>query len=71
MTIEEIKASNAHCLTAGDIADILGSDPATLRVTVQNDPEALKPLAPIRTGNRVKFPRLRFIAWYYGETPKN
>lgn len=67
MTIDEIKASTAHTLTPGDIADILGSDPATLRITVQQDPDALKPLAPIRTGNRVKFPRMRFLSWYYGE----
>lgn len=67
MTIDEIRASSADMLTAADIADILGSDPATIRLTVQQDPEALRPLGPIRTGNRVKFPRMRFVAWYYGE----
>ena len=67
MTIDEIKASTAHTLTPGDIADILGSDPATLRITAQQDPDALKPFAPIRTGNRVKFPRMRFLSWYDGE----
>ena len=67
MTIDEILASSADMLSPGDIAEILGSDPATLRVTAQTDPDALRPLAPIRTGNRIKFPRRRFLAWYFGE----
>lgn len=66
MTIAEIEASTADMLTAYDVAEILGSDPATLRMMVREDPDALRPLAPIRTGNRVKFPRMRFIRWYYG-----
>ena len=66
MTIEEIKASKAHVLTPGDIADILGSNPATLRLMAVQSPDLLGPLAPIRTGNRVKFPRIRFLRWYYG-----
>lgn len=66
MTIAEIERSTADMLTAGDIADILGSDPATIRLMVKEDPEALGPLQPIRCGNRVKFPRARFIRWYYG-----
>ena len=28
--------------------------------------EALRPLQPIRCGNRVKFPRKRFLNWYFG-----
>lgn len=67
MTIEEIVRSTEPMLTAYEVADILGSDPATIRLTVQQDPDALKPLCPIRTGNRVKFPRLRFIGWFYGD----
>ena len=68
MTIEQIVASTEPMLTPYDISDILGSDPATIRLMVQQDPDALKPLGPIRTGNRVKFPRMRFIGWYYGDT---
>ena len=67
MTIEEIVSCDKSMLTPYDIADILGCDPATLRLMVQQDPDALKPLGPIRTGNRVKFPRMRFIGWYYGD----
>lgn len=67
MTIDEIVNSTQPMLTAYDVADILGSNPATIRLTVLQDPDALKPLGPIRTGNRVKFPRMRFIGWYYGD----
>ena len=66
MTIAEIEASKEDMLTAYDVAEILGSDPATLRLMVREDPDALRPLAPIRTGNRVKFPRMRFLRWYFG-----
>lgn len=66
MTIQEIIASNADMLTPDDIAGILGSDPATIRLTAKTDPDALEPLGPVRLGNRVKFPRARFICWYYG-----
>ena len=66
MTIEEIRMSAEPMLSPEDIADILGSNPATIRETVKQDPAALQPLQPIRTGNRVKFPRERFLWWYYG-----
>ena len=66
MTIREIEASSQDMLTPYDVADILGSNPATLREMVKKDPDALKPLGPIRTGSRVKFPRMRFLNWYYG-----
>ena len=66
MTIQEIMNSTADVLTAYDIADILGSNPATIREMVRQDPDAFGPLQPIRTGNRVKFPRERFLWWYFG-----
>lgn len=69
MTIDEIVATDKDMLTANDVADILGSDPATIRLMVQQDYDGLAPLQPIRTGNRVKFPRQRFIRWYYGCMP--
>ena len=70
MTIEEIMASTEPMLSAYDVAEILGSNPETIRETVRSDPEALAPLGPVRTGNRVKFPRARFIRWYFGEWPE-
>ena len=66
MSIDEIRASTKDMLTPDDIADVLGSDPATIRETVRQDPEALSWLQPVRLGSRVKFPRLRFIGWYFG-----
>ena len=66
MTIREIEESTEPMLTAADIADILGSNPQTIRLMVLNDPDALAWLQPIRIGNRVKFPRERFLWWYYG-----
>ena len=68
MTIQEILSSTADILTPADIAEVLGCDPDTLRVIARQDPSALAPLAPIRTGSRIKFPRLRFLSWYFGET---
>ena len=67
MTISEIVLSTKDMLTPDDISDILGSDPATIREMAKQDREALAPLGPVRLGSRVKFPRMRFIHWYYGE----
>ena len=59
MSIDEIRASDKAMLTPDDIADVLGSDPAT-------NPEALSWLQPVRLGSRVKFPKVRFLKWYFG-----
>ena len=67
MTIREIMESTEDMLTPYDVADILGSNPDTIRQMVKDDPDALAPLQPIRTGSRVKFPRQRFIGWYFGD----
>ena len=66
MTILDIVDSPKTMLTPEDISDILGSDPATIRLMVQQDADALAPLGPVRLGNRVKFPKQRFITWYFG-----
>ena len=66
MTIEEIVNSTEDTLTPYDVSEILGSNPATIREMVKQDNGALAPLAPIRLGSRIKFPRMRFINWYYG-----
>lgn len=67
MTITEILNSTADTLGPADIAPVLECDPQTLRIMAVNDPEALAPLQPIRLGNRVRFPRMRFIVWYFGQ----
>ena len=66
MTITEILSSTKDMLSPDDISDILGSDPATIRIMAAQEPTALAPLGPVRLGNRIKFPRMRFINWYYG-----
>ena len=66
MTITEIMASEADTLGPTDIAEVLGCDPNTLRLMATQQPEALAPLQPIRLGNRVRFPRMRFLWWYFG-----
>lgn len=70
MTISEIAASQKAMLSPDDISDILGSDPATIREMVKQEPAALAPLGPVRLGSRVKFPRERFLSWYYGDAWK-
>lgn len=67
MTIEQIIKSTEPMLTPADIAEVFGSDPQSIRLSIQQDPTAFAPLQPVRVGNRIKFPRLRFIGWYYGE----
>ena len=67
MTINEIMQTTATTLGPADIAPILGCDPQTLREMAVSDPKALAPLQPIRLGKRVRFPKMRFLAWYYGE----
>ena len=67
MTITEILNATADTLGPADIAPILGCDPQTLRLMAANDPEALAPLQPIRLGKRVRFPRMRFLGWYFGQ----
>ena len=63
MTILDIVSTTKDMLTPDDVAEVLGSDPATIRETVKQDPAALAPLQPVRLGNRVKFPRKRFLDW--------
>ncbi len=67
MTINEIINTTATTLGPADIAPILGCDPQTLREMAVSDPEALAPLQPIRLGKRVRFPKMRFLGWYFGE----
>lgn len=70
MTILDIVNTTKDMLTPDDVAEVLGSDPATIRLMVQQDANALAPLGPVRLGNRVKFPRQRFINWYFGREMK-
>lgn len=68
MTINDILNSDKDVINLTDIAEILGSDPATLRETMRQHPENLKPLEPVTVGNRSKISRMRFLGWYFGST---
>ena len=70
MTVEELAMSDRVWVTPEDIAEILGSNQATIRETVRQDPQALAVLWPIRTGNRVKFSRMRVLNWIRGTEEK-
>lgn len=62
MTLSEIKASDKLTLTAADVAPVLGSDPQVIRIQARIEPEALG-FPVIVAGNRVKIPRLPFLAF--------
>lgn len=61
MTIREMMESNEVFLTPEDIAEVVGSNPQTIRLTVREYPERFAQYCPFWTGNRLKFPRLRFL----------
>lgn len=65
MTIAEIKQSPSMWLTAAQIAEVLESDPADIRLQAKEDPSKLGfPVVVI--GSRVKIPRRAFLA-FFGE----
>lgn len=66
MTLEEIRSSTKSVLTPADIAEVLGSDPQTIRTVAKERPEMLG-FPVIRIGKMTKIPRLPFLA-YLGYT---
>lgn len=60
MTLEELKNTEAATVNVGDIAEILGSTPQTIRVAARQRPDLLG-FPIIIMGSRVKIPRLPFI----------
>ena len=66
MTYSEILTSNKDMLTPYDIAPLLGSDPATIRLTARDYPDRIG--FPFTfCGSRMKIPRLGFLNWMKGE----
>ena len=66
MTVEGIKNLDREMLTPADVADILGSDPQTIRMTARKYPERIG--YPFTfTGSRMKIPRVAFLKWFMGE----
>lgn len=62
MTLTEIKYSEKPFLSPADVAEVMGSDPHTIRCTARQRPELLG--FPFTfTGNRMKIPRIPFLRW--------
>lgn len=62
MSIEELLQSNKDFLTPVEVSKILHSDPQVIRTTARQAPHLIGyPYTFI--GNRMKIPRLGFIAW--------
>ena len=66
MTLEEIRSSTKPFLTPADVAEVLGSDPQTIRTVAKERPEMLG-FPVTRIGKMTKIPRLPFLA-YLGYT---
>lgn len=62
MRLEEIKKSDKVFLTPKDIAEVLESDPQTVRETAVQKPELLG-FKYCFLGNRMKIPRKPFLEW--------
>lgn len=66
MTIDEIRRTQRTVLTPADIAEVLGSDPQTIRLVARQRPELVKfPFTFI--GTRMKIPTAGFLRWYDGK----
>ena len=65
MTMEEIRTTGKDMLSPLDVAEVLGSDPQTIRLTAKIAPERVG--YPFTfTGNRMKIPRIAFLRWMEG-----
>lgn len=60
MTLEEMKASPKIFLTPADVAQVLASNPQTIRCTARQRPELLG-FEFTFSGNRMKIPRIPFL----------
>lgn len=59
--MRELKEIDRDWLTPEEVAPVMGCNPQTLRLTVREHPEWFAPYCPFWTGNRLKFPKARFI----------
>lgn len=65
MTLKEIESLDKEMLVPAEIAEVLGSDPQTIRWQARKEPWKLG-FPIIVVGNRVKIPRLAFLAFISG-----
>ena len=61
MTAAELASIPADVLTVDQVASVLGSNPQTIRTQARTDPASLG-FPVIVIGNRVKIPKLPFLA---------
>ena len=60
MTLAEIKTSDKAFLTPTDVAEVLQSNPQTVRVTARQRPDLIGYEFTF-AGNRMKIPRIPFL----------
>lgn len=60
MTLEEIKSSDAVCLTPADVAPVLGCNPNWIRKAAHDKPELIG-FPVIVIGTRTRIPRKPFL----------
>lgn len=70
MTLDEIKSSDKHFLLASEVAEILGTNPNTVRLQAHCAPEMLG-FPVIVMGSRVKIPRIPFLNFMLGQKELN
>ena len=68
MTIDEMKRSTKQFLIPSDIAEVLESDPHTIRCTARETPELIGYRFTF-SGSHMKIPRVPFLRWL-GEDPE-
>lgn len=60
MTLNEIRSSDKPLLTPDDIAEVIGSNPQTIRIIARDRPEMLGfPVS--RIGKYTRIPRIPFL----------
>lgn len=62
MTLSDIEQMTCDFLTASQVAQVTGSDPAFIRLQAHEDPDALGYPVSVQ-GSRVKIPRKGFLFW--------
>ena len=63
MTLNEMRSSTKKYLSPVDVAEVLNVKPFTVNVTVRLRGIGAYPFPLFLSGNRVRIPRLAFIAW--------
>ena len=61
-TLKDIEQMNCDFLTAAQVAEVTGSDPAFIWLQAHEDPDALGYPVCVQ-GSRIKIPRLGFLFW--------